>query len=532
MDTRTLTRRRALQMAGLAAGGLAVPSLRPAAAAGVEPEGGMTLAWHTNLAPRWLDPQQHDGGATGDNFLNVVQDALIKNFKDKLYDHLALAEYFELSEDAKSALFRLRPNIHFHDGTPVTPQDVQWSYEHYHGAWAQVLHDKTDRIALVDKRTIRFDFKAPFLDFPRLIGTANVCGAGWIVPAKYYEQVGKDGFTQKPIGAGPYKLVAREPGTRLDFEAFDGYYRPVHIKNFTIISAPDPATRVAMLERGEADIVYFVPGDLVARVQHDPKIMLAPVVSGNWWLAFPGFQDPKNPFHDKRVREAISLAIDRNAMNEAECAGFGRVDGNWINDDVEYALDWPKWPRNVAKAKQLMAEAGFPNGFAYDWLTPAPPYYSRGERIIAQLQTTLGIRGKMQTLERAVYQKREQGGMKEWPGINILLTGARIGATWANWYESEIKCGGMLAADKFCVPDLDAKYGQYLKSDQPAQRKAMAQEIQRAILESYYFVPVFRHAFMNAIGPRIRATKWQDVFPSFITTGYAYPWEDIELKQT
>jgi ABC-type transport system substrate-binding protein len=120
--------------------------------------------------------------------------------------------------------------------------------------------------------------------------------------------------------------------------------------------------------------------------------------------------------------------------------------------------------------------------------------------------------------------------MKEWPGVNILLTGARIGASWANWSESELNCGGMLAADKFCVQELDVKYEQYLQSDQPAERKALAEEIQRAILENYYFVPVFRHAFMNAIGPRIKATNWQDVFPSYKSTGYAYPWEDIELK--
>jgi len=256
MDAEALTRRRVLQTAALAAGGLAMPQLgRAGAAEPVAPHGRMVLGWHTNIAPRWLDPLQHDGGATGDNFLNIVQDALIKNYRDKLYDHLALAERFEFAEDAKSATFRLRDNIHFHDGASVTPDDVKWSYEHYHGGWAKVLHERTDRINVVDKRTIRFDFKTPFLDFPRLIGTANVCGAGWVVPAKYYQQVGQDGFTQKPIGAGPYKLVAQEPGTRLEFEAFDGYYRPVHVKNFTIISVPDPATRVAMLEREEADII-------------------------------------------------------------------------------------------------------------------------------------------------------------------------------------------------------------------------------------------------------------------------------------
>jgi ABC-type transport system substrate-binding protein len=136
----------------------------------------------------------------------------------------------------------------------------------------------------------------------------------------------------------------------------------------------------------------------------------------------------------------------------------------------------------------------------------------------------------MQTLERGVYNKRRQGGLKEWPGINIVFGGARIGASWGNWYESLFKCGGQLVADTICVKDLDAKFEQYVASVKPAERKQLAEEIQRGILENYYLVPVFRHAFMNAIVPRIAAQKWQDVFPSFISTGYAYPWEEIRLK--
>ena len=528
METTRLTRRSVLRTAALATTALATPLVR-AAAAEMAPSGSMVLGWHTNIAPRWLDPQQHDGGATPDNFLNVLQDALIKNFRAKKYDHLALADNFDFAEDAKSATFRLRAGVKFHDGSPVTPEDFKWSFEHYRGAWAKVLHDRTDTIETPDARTIRFKFKEAFLDFPRLLGTANVCGAGWVVPAKYYQQVGQDGFVKKPIGAGPYKLVAQQPGTKLEFEAFEDYYRPVHVKKFTIISVTDPATRVAMLERGEADIIYGIPGELVARIQSNPKLVLAPIVSGNFWLEFPGFQDPKNPFHDKRVREAVSLAIDREAINQAECAGLGKVDGNWINDDVEYGIEWPKWPHNLAKAKALMAAAGYPNGFQLDWLTPAPPYYSRGERVLSQLQA-IGIRGKLQTLERAVYTKRRQGGIKEWPGVNIIFAGARIGASWANWYESDFKCGGLLSADAFCVKELDAAYDRYLASDKPAERQQLAEKIEREILENYYFVPVFRHAFMNAIGPRIAAKKWQDVFPSFISTGYAYPWEDIQLK--
>jgi ABC-type transport system substrate-binding protein len=525
-----LTRRRVLTSA-LATTALAAPFVRTTrATADVAAKGKLVLAWHTNIAARWLDPQQHDGTASPDNFIMALHDALIKNTREVLYDHPALAERYEFAKDAKSATFRLRPGSKFHDGTPVTPEDVKFSYENYRGAWREVMHNKTQDIEIVDDRTIRFHFKDPFLDFPIMLGTANVCGAGWVVPAKYYKQVGQDGFMQKPIGAGPYKLASQQPGIKLEFEAFEGYYNPVHIKQFTMLSVPEAATRLAMLERGEADIIYFVPGELIPRVKNNPKLTLAPVVSGNWWLEFPGFQDPKNPFHDQRVRQAVSLAVDRDAINLAECANLGRVDGNWINDDVLYGMTWPKWPHDVAKAKRLMAEAGYPNGFNVDWVTPVPDYYSRGERIVSQLQA-IGIRSKLQVMERGVFLKRMQGGLKQWPGVQIIFNVTRIGASWANWYEAMFKCGGLQAKDFFCVKELDDKFAAYVASYDEIKRKALAEEIQRGILENYYFVPVFRHAFMNAIGPRVAQTKWQDVFPT-ITSGYAYPWEDIRLKAT
>lgn len=524
----TATRRTLLQ-AGVAAGALATPFVRRTYAEGPAPNGKMVLAWHTNIASRWLDPQQHDGTATPDNFLMALHDALIKNYKTQKYDHLALAGKFDFAEDAKGAEFTLRAGLKFHDGTPVMPADVKWSYEHYRGAWSEVLKTKTDGVEIVGDRGLRFHFKEPFLDFPILMGTGNVCGAGWVVPANYYEKVGQDGFLQKPVGAGPYKLVSQQPGIQLDFEAFEGYYRPVHIQGLTMKAVPEAATRVAMLERGEADIVYLIPGELIGRVKSNPKLTLAPVVSANWWLEFPGFQDPKSPFHDKRVREAISLAIDRDAMNQAECDGMGVTDGNWINDDVEYGMDWPKWPHDVAKAKKLMAEAGFPNGFNVDWVTPVPNYYSRGERIVSQLQA-IGIRARMQTLERGVFLKRMQGGLKEWPGTQIILNATRIGGTWSNWYDGMVKCGGFQSKDFFCVKELDDKFDKYLASGSRGERKELAYAIQREMLENYYFIPVFRHAFVNAYGPRIKAAKWQDVFPT-ITSGYAYPWEDLELKQ-
>jgi len=135
----------------------------------------------------------------------------------------------------------------------------------------------------------------------------------------------------------------------------------------------------------------------------------------------------------------------------------------------------------------------------------------------------------MQTMERGIFLQRLQGGLKEFPGVQIILHGARIGGSWGFWYEAHFKCGGFNSRDRICVKDLDAKFDQYERSINPAERQKLAEEIQRGILENYYLVPVFRHAFVNAIGPRVAVSKWQEVFPT-ITTGYAYPWEDIKLK--
>jgi peptide/nickel transport system substrate-binding protein len=515
----------------LVAGALLVSVAQQATApaAKVVPKGKITLAWHAGLASRWLDPQEHDGTATPDNFLTALHDALIKNHREQLFDHPALAERFEFATDAKSATFWLRPGIKFHNGEPVTAEDVKFSFENYRGAKADVLKGKTERVEIVDQRTVKFYFKEPFLDFPLIFGTANVSGAAWVVPAKYYQQVGADRFKQKPIGAGPYKLVNQEAGSKLEFEAFTDYYRPVHIKQFVMVSVQEPTTRVAMLERGEADIIYSVPGELIERVKNNPKLTLAPVLSGSWWLEFPGFQDPKNPFHDKRVRQAVSLALDRRGINEAESGGMGKVHGNWINDDVQYAIEWPEFERDLEQAKRLMQEAGYANGFDVDWLTPVPAFYSRGERVIAQLRE-IGIRAKLQAMERGAFLQKLQGGLKDWPGVQIIFNAARIGGSWSNWYEAYFKCGGFNSRDRICVQDLDAKFARYEASVDPAERQKLAEEIQRGILENLYLVPVFRHAFVNAFGPKIAAQTWKDIFPT-ITTGYAYPWEDIRLKE-
>jgi ABC-type oligopeptide transport system substrate-binding subunit len=112
----------------------------------------------------------------------------------------------------------------------------------------------------------------------------------------------------------------------------------------------------------------------------------------------------------------------------------------------------------------------------------------------------------------------------------MIFNAARMGGTWSNWYEAFFKCGGFSVRDRICVQELDAKFARYEQSVHPAERQQLAADIQRSILENLYFVPIFRHAGVQAIGPKIVAQQWQDVFPT-ITTAYAYPWEEIKLKE-
>src|SRR4029453_6232013 len=134
---------------------VAAATVLPLSSAGAAAKGKLTLAWHAGFASRWLDPQEHDGTATPDNFFTAIHDALIKNQGTQLYDHLALAEHFNVAADAKSATFTLRKGLKFHNGDTVTAQDVKFSYESYHGAKADVFKKRTERVEIVDDRTVR-----------------------------------------------------------------------------------------------------------------------------------------------------------------------------------------------------------------------------------------------------------------------------------------------------------------------------------------------------------------------------------------
>jgi peptide/nickel transport system substrate-binding protein len=211
-----LTRRDLLALSafGLLAG--------PAATAAAAAQGQLTWGAHISLAPTWFDPAETSGIITPYMVLYALHDALVKPMPGKPLAP-SLAESWSAGEDGLSYDFVLRQGTRFHNGEPVTAEDVKFSFERYRGANGTMMKARVAAIETPDPRHVHFKLKEPWPDFLTFYGSAT--GAGWVVPKKYLEQVGDDGFKKAPIGAGPYKFVAFKPGIELTMEAFDGYWR-------------------------------------------------------------------------------------------------------------------------------------------------------------------------------------------------------------------------------------------------------------------------------------------------------------------
>jgi peptide/nickel transport system substrate-binding protein len=200
---------------------LACLLLAPARSLHAAPEGVMTWGVHVSLAARWLDPAETEGTIIPFMVLYAFHDALVKPMPGGL-NTPSLAESWTLSKDGLTYEFVLRRGARFHNGEPVTAEDVKFSFDRYRGAGAKLLKEKVREIQIVDPGRVRFLLKDPWPDFLTYYGT-TASGVGWIVPRKYVERVGDDGFKKAPVGAGPYRFVSFNPGVELIAEAFEGY---------------------------------------------------------------------------------------------------------------------------------------------------------------------------------------------------------------------------------------------------------------------------------------------------------------------
>jgi peptide/nickel transport system substrate-binding protein len=489
----------------------------PAAAA--PPDGTLAIGVHVTLVSRWLEPGETEALITPFMVLYLLHDALVKPMPGGIMTP-SLAESWTLAKDNVTYEFVLRKNVKFHNGDPVTAEDVKFTFERYKGSGAKVLKDAVKEIQTPAPNRVRIILKEPWPDFMSFYGT-SATGASWIVPKKYIEKVGEDAYRKAPVGAGPFKFTSFNPGVELAMEAFPEYWRKApQVKRITMRSIPDETTRAAAVKTGEVDLAYLFGGTVAEELKRSPGLkVVAPLLYGVYWLDFLDQWDPKSPWHDRRVRLAASHAIDRNAINQAEMLGMGKATGGFVPPEFDFALKIDAPAFDPARAKRLLAEAGHPNGFEAGDLTPLPPYTTLGETVSGMLQA-VGIRSHVRTMERATFMTTWRE--KKIRGLLIGATGAAGNA--AARVEPFFTKAGIYAYGT--LPQVDDLFQQQSKELDRKKREALLHQIQKIVADQVLAAPIFQQGFLCAVGPRV-AESGAGLIQGF---PYSAPGEDLRLK--
>ncbi|MFI5030735.1 MAG: ABC transporter substrate-binding protein [Reyranellales bacterium] len=489
----------------------------PSAAAG-EPRGKVTIAWHVTISPAWFDPSTAPPQITPFGMLYAIHDALVRPYPGQKMGP-SLAESWQESPDGKTYEFKLRPGLKFHNGDPITTEDVKFSFERYKGASAAILHARVSEVEIVDPQVVRFHLKEPWPDFMTFYGT-TASAAGIVVPKNYLTQVGDDGFRKHPVGAGPYKFVRHRPGVEVELEAFAGYWRRVpNVKTLIMRSVAEATTRAVVVKTGEADFGLVLDGPDAEGIRRDPRMqVVASKHASIFWIEFTEQWDPKSPWHDPRLRLAANLALDRQQINEAACLGFCPPAGVIVPRVMDFALQAAPPPYDPAKAKKLLADAGYPNGLDAGEFAAIPGFPTVAEAVVNELNAA-GIRVRLRSMERAAFY----GAWQEKKLRGLFMAAAGNSGNAASRVDTFIQSKGAYAYGGY--PDIDELFRQQATERDVEKREAVLHKIQQLTIDRVMYAPVMDLRSLNGIGPRIAkhtiTDVWMSPFPSY---------EDIELK--
>jgi peptide/nickel transport system substrate-binding protein len=481
------------------------------------PKGQITIAVNITLAPTWFDPAETPGVITPFMMLYALHDALVKPMPGNAWAP-SLAESWTASRDGLTHEFVLRKGVKFHNGDAFSAEDVKFSFERYKGAGATTLKTRVAAVEVVDPHRVRFRLKHPWPDFMTFYATPAT-GAAWIVPKGYTERVGEEAFKKAPVGAGPYRFVSYTPGIELVVDAFDGYWRKTPaVKRLVFKSVPEETTRLAMLKRGEADVAQSLRGPHGEEARRTPGLTLKVTYpTFTEWLVFTQQWDPKSPWADRRVRLAANLAIDRQALSDAEYLGFGKPASSIIPRDYDFYWAPPAHPHDPQRAKQLLAEAGYPKGFDAVEVATDVVFAPEAEAVINGLQT-IGIRARLRPMERAAFYKADQDKQFK----HLIRVGSGTAGNAATRIEAFVVSGGLRSYGGY--PDIDALFRDQAAEMDRKRRESMLHKIQQLMHERAMFAPIVEPAVLTGVGPRLAEV------PTIPGHPYFSPYEDLKLR--
>jgi len=417
---------------------------------------------------------------------NIFDTLVLRNKEMKLVPGLAVS--WEALDD-NTWQFKLREGVKFHNGEPFNAQAVKFTIDRVLDPEAKaptISYIRTiEQVVVIDDYTVNIVTAKP----DPLIPTRMSRYPTYIVPPGYIDEVGVDEFARKPIGTGPYKFSEWVRDDHITLVANEQYWRdaPV-IKKVTWRPIPESASRVAALLAGEVDIIESLPVDQIKLLDKNPQTRVEQVKNGGL-IVYLGIKMDQKPLDDKRVRQALLYAIDRKTIVEKVLLNYGSAVGSQIGPyDFGY-LNMEPYPYDPEKAKSILAEAGYKDGFEIDM--QATRRYLKGaeigQAIVSQL-AKIGVKVKLEIPEWTVYIQKVPAGkqaplyMLAWGSTQTLDADASVYAIY--------KSGQPYSTVN--IPQIDQLLDQTRSTVDAGEREKLFHEIQKVAYEMVPCLPLYQ----------------------------------------
>lgn len=376
-------------------------TLLPTSASAQAKRGG-ELVYASGVDAQTLDPQFITDIPTFRVVGSMYEGLTAQNEEGKIIP--ALATSWTVDDDQRTWTFKLREGVRFHDGSPFNAEAVKFTFDRLMnpdtGSPRRSTLAAVESVDVVDNNTVRIVTKAPYAPLLAQLSTYNA----YIMSPEHVKKVGEK-VREMPSGTGPFKLKSWQPGERLTVVRNDDYWgEKALLDSVTFTVVPEDSARTLLLLSGQADVISGVPTVMLDRLKKSGTINV--IQKPGYRTIYLGMNLARPPFDDIKVRHAVAYAINKEALLKGVLNGIGTLGGSYESSVIAgSATDLPPYPYDPAKAKALLAEAGYPDGFTTDFYVPTGRYTmdrQLGEAIQAQL-AEVGIRATIQAPEISSY---------------------------------------------------------------------------------------------------------------------------------
>jgi peptide/nickel transport system substrate-binding protein len=435
------------------------------------------------------------------------------SFCDKLFDideklnivpQLALSQ--ETSADGKEVTIRLRPNVKFHDGEPLDAEAAKFSLDRHltmPSSFRKPELAAVDHVDIVGPLTIKIVLKTPYS--PLIAQLTD--RAGMMISPKAAKEEG-DKFGLHPVCAGPYKFVERVQQDRIVFEKFADYWNKdnIHIDRIVYLPLVDATVRLANLKSGGLDLIERLLATDIKAVQADPKLKLSTAIE----LGYQGVtlnignDKAKGPLSQSaKVRQALDLAIDRDAINQVVFNGEFKPGNQWVNPDHPYYQKaFPVPGRDVARAKALLKEAGVATPVSVDFMVPKGAETEAVAQVIQSMAAEVGFDMKIRVTEFATSLKQAEAG--EYQAFMLAWSG-RIDPDGNSYIF--LKTGAPQNYSAWSNPDADKALDDARLINDQGQRKAIYEKLTKLALDEEPILYIFHRRLLFAHTTKLEGYK-------------------------